>query len=96
MFYIPGSSMKHKKYWSKIRRGAPKVPALTCPGIDKILDILEKSIDRKPLTLAKYRSLERQMERLRKANEQLRDSGKFWHDECKEVVRDFFGKKQSR
>ena len=96
MFYIPGSSMKHKKYWSKIRRGAPKVPALTCPGIDKILDILEKSIDRKPLTLAKYRSLERQMERLRKANEQLRDSGKFWHDECKEVVRDFVGKKQSK
>ena len=88
--------MKHKKYWSKIRRGAPKVPALTCPGIDKILDILEKSIGRKPLTLPKYKSLERQMERLRKANEQLRDSGKFWHDECKEVVRDFFGKKQSR
>ena len=88
--------MKHKKYWSKIRRGAPNVPALTCHVIDKILDILEKSIDRKPLTLAKYRSLERQMERLRKANEQLRESGKFWHDECKEVVRDFFGKKQSR
>ena len=96
MFYIPSSSMKYKKYWSKIRKRAPKVPDLTCPGIDKILDMLEKSIDQKPLTLTKYKKLERQMEKLRRANELLRDSGKFWHDECKEVVRDFFGKKQSK
>ena len=36
---------------------------------------------------------ERQLEKLRKANEQLRESGIYWHDQCKEVVRDFFGKK---
>ena len=96
MFYIPSSSKKYKKYWSKIRRGAPKVPVLTCPAIDSILDKLEKSIDKKPLTLAKYKFYERQLDRLRTANEALRDSGKFWHDECKEIVRDFFGKKQSK
>ena len=47
----------------------------------------------KHLTKAKYKMYERQLEKLRKANEQLRESGIYWHDQCKEVVRDFFGKK---
>ena len=93
MFYIPGSPQKYKKYWGKIRKKAPKVPDLTCPAIDNILDRLEKSIDGKSLTKAKYKMYERQLEKLRKANEQLRESGIYWHDQCKEVVRDFFGKK---
>jgi len=92
MFYIPSSLTKYKKYWSKIRREAPRVPNLTCPAIDKLLDKLEKSIDGKSLTLAKYKAFEKQLEKLRKANEALRESGKYWHDSCKEVVRDFFGK----
>ena len=55
MFYIPSSPKKYKKYWLEIRRRAPKVPVLTCPAIDGILNKLEKSIDKKPLTLAKYK-----------------------------------------
>ena len=93
MFYIPGSPQKYKKYWGKIRKKAPKVPDLTCPAIDNILDRLEKSIDGKSLTKAKYKMYERQLEKLRRANEQLRESGIYWHDQCKEIVRDFFGKK---
>ena len=96
MFYIPSSPRKYKKYWSGIRRRAPKVPILTCPAIDDIVTKLEKLIDGKPLTLAKYKSFERGMEKLRTANEQLRESGIFWHDECKEVVRDFFGKENQK
>ena len=92
MMYIKG----YKKYWSNIRKRAPKVPNLTCPAIDDILTKLEKLIDRKPITLAKYKSVEREMEKLRTANEQLRDSGKFWHDECKEAVRDLLGKQKSK
>ena len=45
MFYIPSSPQKYKKYWGKIRKKAPKVPDLTCPAIDNILDKLEKSIN---------------------------------------------------
>ena len=96
MFYIPSSPKKYKKHWLEIRRRAPKVPVLTCPAIDGILTSLEKSINGKSLTLAKYKTFERKMEKLRTANEQLRESSKFWHDECKEVVRDFFGKEQSK
>ena len=70
MFYIPSSPKKYKKYWGKIRKKAPKVPDLTCPAIDDILTRLEKSIGGKPLTLAKYKMYERQMEKLRKATEQ--------------------------
>ena len=58
MFYIPGSPQKYKKYWGKIRKKAPKVPDLTCPAIDNILDRLEKSIDGKSLTKAKYKIYE--------------------------------------
>ena len=93
MFYIPSSPKKYKKYWGKIRKKAPKVPDLTCPSIDDLLTRLEKSIGGKPLTPAKYKMYERQLEKLRKSNEQLRESGIYWHDQCKEVVRDFFGKR---
>ena len=75
MFYIPSSPKKYKKYWLEIRRRAPKVPVLTCPAIDGILTSLEKSINGKSLTLAKYKTFERKMEKLRMANEQLRESG---------------------
>ena len=40
--------------------------------------------------------MERKMEKLRKANEKLRGSGKYWHDACKESVRDLLGKKKTR
>ena len=40
--------------------------------------------------------IEKKLDKLRTANELLRDSGKFWHDECKEAVRDLLGKKKAR
>ena len=82
-------------YWSKIRKKAPKVPDITCPAIDQILNKLEKLIG-KELSQAQFKTMERKLERLRTANEQLRDSGKYWHDACKETVRDLLGKKRMR
>ena len=85
-------AQKRTNYWSKIRKKAPKVPDITCPAIDEILNQLEKNIG-KGLTERKYKTIERKMEKLRKQNEQLRDCGVYWHDACKETVRDLFGKK---
>ena len=48
-------AQKRTNYWSKIRRKAPKVPDITCPDIDKVLNICEKAIDSK-LTETKYKS----------------------------------------
>jgi len=82
-------------YWSKIRKKAPKVPDITCPDIDAILNRLEKLVGR-DLTKAQFKIIERRMERLRTANEKLRESGVYWHDACKETIRDLLGKKKMR
>jgi len=71
------------------------VPDITCPAIDDILNQLEKQIDRE-FKHSKFKAVERKMEKLRKANEKLRDSGKYWYDACKEAVRDLLGKKKTR
>ena len=82
-------------YWSKIRKKAPKVPDITCPNIDAILNRLEKLVGRN-LTKAQFKIIERRLEKLRTANEQLRESGIYWHDACKDTVRDLLGKKKMR
>lgn len=86
---------KNTSYWSKIRKKAPKVPDITCPDIDSILNKLEKLVGR-DLTQAQYKIIERKMEKLRIANEKLRESGVYWHDACKETVRDLLGKRKMR
>ena len=88
-------AQKRTDYWSKLRKKAPKVPDITCPAIDGVLDKLEKIID-KNLTKAQFKIIERKMERLRQANEKLRESGIYWHDACKETVRDLLGKRKTR
>ena len=82
-------------YWSKIRKKAPKVPDITCPDIDTVLNRLEKLVG-KSLTKAQYKIIERKMEKLRISNEKLRESGVYWHDACKNTVRDLLGKKKMR
>jgi len=86
---------KRTSYWSKIRKKAPKVPDITCPNIDSVLNRLEKLVGR-DLTKAQYKIIERKMEKLRTANEKLRESGVYWHDACKDTVRDLLGKKKMR
>ena len=86
---------KRTSYWSKIRKKAPKVPDITCPDIDSVLNRLEKLVD-KSLTKAQYKIIERKMEKLRISNEKLRESGIYWHKECRETVRDLLGKAKMR
>ena len=85
-------AQKRTNYWSKLRKKAPKVPDITCPDIDKVLDICEKSIGGK-LTKTQYKRIERIMERLRRDNELLREAGVYWHHTCRDTVRDLLGKK---
>ena len=92
MFYY---AQKRTNYWSKIRKKAPKVPDITCPAIDDVLNKLEKAIG-KEFKDSKFRMVGRKMEKLRKENERLRDCGIYWHDACKEAVRDLLGKKKTR
>ena len=88
-------AQKRTDYWSKIRKKAPKVPDITCPDIDSILNKLENLVG-KNLNKTQFKLIEKKIERLRRANEQLRESGVYWHDTCKETVRDLLGKKKYR
>ena len=88
-------AQKRTNYWSKIRKKAPKVPEITCPAIDDILTQLEKQIG-KEFKKTKFNSVEKKMEKLRKQNEQLRECGVYWHDACKEAVRDLLGKAKAK
>ena len=71
------------------------MPDITCPDIDSILLRFEKLIG-KELTKAQFKIVERKLERLRIANEKLRESGIYWHDACRETIRDLLGKKKTR
>jgi FtsZ-binding cell division protein ZapB len=94
---LPTKPRKRTTYWSRIRKKAPKVPDITCPQIDKVLDIIDKAQEKsRPLTQAKHRQVERIMEQLRSANDALRESGRYWHDACKDTVRDLLGKRRMR
>ena len=94
---MPTKPRKRTTYWSRIRKKAPRVPDITCPQIDKVLDIIDKAQEKsRPLTRAKHKQVERIMEQLRSANDTLRESGKYWHDACKDTVRDLLGKRRMR
>jgi FtsZ-binding cell division protein ZapB len=94
---LPTKPRKRTTYWSRIRKKAPRVPDITCPDIDKVLDIIDKAQEKsRPLTQAKHKQVDRIMEKLRIANDALRESGRYWHDACKDTVRDLLGKKRMR
>ena len=88
-------AQKRTKYWSRIRKKAPKVPDITCPAIDDVINQLEKLVG-KELSERKFKAFEKKLDKLRTANEKLRDCGIYWHDACKEAVRDLLGKKKTR
>jgi hypothetical protein len=73
----------------------PKKPHTRTTYIDSILNKLENLVG-KMLTKTQFKLIEKKMERLRVANEKLRESGIYWHDACKDTVRDLMGKKKSR
>jgi hypothetical protein len=85
---------KYKQIWNKVRKRAPRVPDITCPAIDNVINKLESMVENQhPLTRSQYKTLAKKMERLRTANEQLRESGRYWHDTCETVIEEHIGKK---
>jgi hypothetical protein len=88
---------KHLSVWRSVRRKAPRVPDITCPAIDDVLQRLDAlSNTTKRLTTTQNKTLCGKLERLRRANEQLRDSGVYWHDACKSVIEKYLKKKHNK
>ena len=74
---------KRKKF-SDLKKKAPKVPDFTCPTIDRILDDLSSSPN---IKTGEWRKLKSKLEKLRKENEKLRESGIYWYEIAKAVFK---------
>lgn len=83
---MPRTSAKDKRILD-LKAKAPKVPPNTCPYINFVIEILEdhfKSDD--SLDVLRKTTLIETLEYVRKANETLRDSSKYWYDQYKKVA----------
>ena len=74
---------KRKKF-SDLKKKAPKVPDFTCPIIDKVLDDLSSSPN---IKTGEWRKVKSKLEKLRKQNEKLRESGIYWYEIAKAVFK---------
>ena len=84
-----------KLVYSRLKKKAPKVPDITCPAIDDIINRLDSlASQNKDLTLRTAKVLTAKLEKLRTANERLRDSGVFWNQAVKDVLEKYVAKKK--
>jgi FtsZ-binding cell division protein ZapB len=73
---------------TSLRKKAPRIPDYTCVSIDKIIDKLEKLVERKKsLDKKQLKDLTKRLEKLRTANEKLRDSGIYWYEKLKHLLK---------
>ncbi len=77
--------MARKLKLSTLKKQAPKVPDFTCDDIDKVIRELDCyfGVPLKRVTLYK---LKRKLEKLRKANDRLRQSGVYWYEIVKDLL----------
>ena len=66
-----------------LKKKAPKIPDFTCPDIDHIISYVE---DKDLLNRTQLAYFKRRMEKLRDANDILRDGGIYWYEEVKKIL----------
>jgi hypothetical protein len=73
-----------------LKRLAPKVPDLTCPIIDEAINKVQNSfnISAKKYILNKreVEQFKKLMNKIRKANNTLRESGRFWYEQMRDYI----------
>ena len=83
--YLNNVMKKRLTQWQRWKKKAPKVPDITCPDIDSIISKLEKHLEQNTAyTKFKHKSIVRILEKLRSANERLRESGEYWYGIAKD------------
>jgi hypothetical protein len=68
-----------------LKKQAPSIPDFTCGDIDKVIRELDCYFG-VPLKRLPLYNLKRKMEKLRKANDRLRQSGVYWYELVKELL----------
>ena len=71
---------------TRLKKRAPKVPDYTCTEIDNVISKLEKIQESKKFSKITLKILIRKLERLRRSNESLRESGIYWYNVCKDLL----------
>jgi hypothetical protein len=66
-----------------LKKKAPKIPDFTCPDIDHIISYVE---DKELLNRTQLAYFKRRMEKLRDANDKLREGGIYWYEEIKKIL----------
>ena len=76
---------KRKYNLKKLKKQAPSIPDFTCGDIDKVIRELDCYFG-VPLKRVALYNLKRKLEKLRKANDRLRQSGIYWYEIVKELL----------
>ena len=85
---------KHKVVYKRLKKKAPRVPDITCPAIDDVINRLELLANTdKQMTTRTFKTLSAKLEKLRTANEQLRESGMYWNQATKDLIEEYIQKK---
>ena len=78
---------KHKLVYQRLKKKSPKIPDITCPAIDDVINRLEILANTdKQVTTRTFKTLSAKLEKLRTANEQLRESGMYWNQATKDLI----------
>jgi hypothetical protein len=81
--------------YSRIKKKAPRVPDITCPAIDEVITRLDDLANKqKIMTERTAKALGKKLEKLRTANELLRDSGIYWNQAVKDLLDRYVAKKK--
>jgi len=68
------------KPWTKLKERAPKIPDITCPTIDDVIRALENLRDEgRTINKTNTKAIMRKLEKIRGANELLREGGEYWY-----------------
>ena len=85
----------YKVVYKKLKKKAPKIPDITCPAIDDVINRLELLANTDTqVTTRTFKALSAKLEKLRTANEQLRDSGIYWNQAAKDLIDKYIAKKK--
>ena len=71
------------------KKHAPNVPGNTCPTIDYVQEMLDQLVERNKgdtWSLTQREVINQALEYVRSANHELRNSSKYWYDQCKKVA----------
>ena len=71
------------------KKHAPNVPGDTCPTIDYVQEMLDQLVERNKddtWSMTQREVINQALEYVRSANHELRNSSKYWYDQCKKVA----------